>query len=417
MLNNYICALDIGSSKISAVLAEFKNKKLANISFDSLPVKGVKEGMIVDSSTLISLVSRVLKNLKAKSGVNIKFVSVNISGRDITTKHSRAVIPLAERGNKVISVSDMQRVIEQARILGSSLEDEIIHMIPLSYSIDAKSEILNPLGLYSHKLEVDLYLVCSKLSSVQSLTRTINQSGYEVKDLFLSGVATSKAVFGPGLKEGLNILCDLGSDTTELLVFKEGLLKDIEVLPFGGNDLTRKLSESLKIPMELAEDIKRSYGFIGNPQEIREDKEILVKKSEFYKPIKQRLVSEVVTTAAGEVCLKIKEALSRKLELYEINNFVIVGRTILLEGFIETLEKNLNLPVKLGRITNLDIISLIKENSGLSGQKYLNYLTCLGMICETLEKKPLGTLPLYQPAKNIILKTLSRVKEVYQEYF
>ncbi len=262
-----------------------------------------------------------------------------------------------------------------------------------------------------------MYLICSKLSSVQSLTRTINQSGYEIKDLFLSGMATSRAVFGPGLKDGLNLLCDLGSDTTELLIFREGLLKDIEVLPFGGNDLTRKLSESLKIPLDLAEDIKRSYGFIGNPQDIGEDKEILVKKSEFYKPIKQRLVSEVVTAAANEVCLKIKEALKEKVELYEVNNFVIVGRTILLGGFIETLEKTLNLPVKLGRINNLEIISLIKENSGLSGEKYLNYLTCLGMICETLEQKPLCTLPLYQPAKNIVLKALNRAKEVYQEYF
>lgn len=417
MLNNYICALDIGSSKIVVVLAEFKKKRLVNIYFDSIPVKGMKEGVIVDSTTLIALVSKILKGLKAKSGINIKFISVNISGEDIITKHSRAVIPLAERGNKVISISDMGRVIEQARILGSSLEDEIIHMIPLSYSIDAKSDILNPLGLYSHKLEVDLYLICSKLSSVQSLTRTINQSGYEVKDLFLSGVATSKAVFGPGLKDGLNILCDLGSDTTELLILKEGLLKDIEVLTFGGNDLTRKLSENLKIPMDLAEDIKRSYGFIGNPQDIGEDKEILVKKSEFYKPIKQRLVSEIVTAAAGEVCLRIKEALEKKVALYEVNNFVIVGRTILLGGFIETLEKTLNLPVKLGRINNLEIISLIKENSGLSGQKYLNYLTCLGMICETLEKKPLGTLPLYQPAKNIVLRALNHAKEVYQEYF
>lgn len=417
MLNNYICALDIGSSKIAVALAEFKKKKLINICFDSLPVKGMKEGAIVDSTNLIPLVSKILKGLKAKSGVNIKFVSVNISGQDIITKHSRAVIPLAEMGNKVISIADMQRVNEQARILGSSLEDEIIHMIPLSYSIDAKSEILNPLGLYSHKLEVDLYLICSKLSSVQSLTRIINQSGYEVKELFLSGVATSKAVFGPGLKDGLNLFCDLGSDTTELLIFKEGLLKDIEVLPFGGNDLTRKLSENLKIPLDLAEDIKRSYGFIGNSQDIGEDKEILVKKNEFYKPIKQRLVSEVVTAAAGEVCVKIKEALEKKIELYEVNNFVIVGRTILLEGFIETLEKTLNLPVKLGRLTNLEIISLIKDNTGLSGQKYLNYLTCLGMICETLGKKPLGAFPLYQPAKNIILRTLNRVKEVYQEYF
>ncbi len=417
MLNNYICALDIGSSKIAVVLAQIKKKRLANLYFDSLPVKGVREGVIVDSIGLIGSVSKILKDLKAKSGVNIKFVSVNISGQDIITKHSRAIIPLAERGNKVISVSDMQRANEQARVLGSSLEDEIIHMIPLGYSIDSKNNILNPLGLYSHKLEVDLYLVCGKLSSVQSLSRVINQSGYEIKALFFSGIATSKAVLSSGFKEGFNLLCDVGSDTTELLIFKDGLLKDIQVLPFGGNDLTQKLSDNLKIPLDLAEDIKRSYGFIGLPSDVGEDKEILVKKSEFYKPIKHRLVAEIITASAKEICSKIKEAAEKKVALYELSNFIVVGRAILLEGFIETLENTLNAPVKLGRLTNLEIISLIKENDELSGQKYLNYLTCLGMICEALENKPLGILPLRQPAKNLVLKAFNRVKEVYQEYF
>jgi cell division protein FtsA len=417
MLNNYICALDIGSSKISSCVAQFKKGKISSIYFETIPVKGVKEGVIVDSIGLIGSVSKVLKNLKNTSGINIKSVSVNISGQDIVTKHSRSIIPLAERGNKVISVSDMQKANEQARILGSSLEEEIIHMIPSSYTIDSKSNILNPLGLYSHRLEVDLYLICGKLSSVQSLERVINQSGYEIRDLFFSGIATSKAVFNQGLKEGLNVLCDIGSDTTEILIFKDGLLKDIQVLPLGGDDLTREISDALKIPFDLAEDIKRSYGIIGGLNEIREDKEILVKRNEFYKPIKQRLVVEILTSSAKNICAKIKEAVENKVALYEINNFVTVGRTILLEGFIETLENIMIIPVRLGRITNLELISLIKENGELSGQKYLTYLTCLGMLSEELESKPIGVLPLHQPARNLLLRVVNRVKEVYQEYF
>jgi cell division protein FtsA len=290
-------------------------------------------------------------------------------------------------------------------------------MIPSSYTIDSKSNILNPLGLYSHRLEVDLYLICGKLSSVQSLERVINQSGYEIRDLFFSGIATSKAVFNQGLKEGLNVLCDIGSDTTEILIFKDGLLKDIQVLPLGGDDLTREISDALKIPFDLAEDIKRSYGIIGGLNEIREDKEILVKRNEFYKPIKQRLVVEILTSSAKNICAKIKEAVENKVALYEINNFVTVGRTILLEGFIETLENIMIIPVRLGRITNLELISLIKENGELSGQKYLTYLTCLGMLSEELESKPIGVLPLHQPARNLLLRVVNRVKEVYQEYF
>ena len=417
MQSNYISTLDIGSSKIAACVAKIHKKKLESIFFESIPAKGVKDGVIVDSIELISCIGRVMKNLRNKSGINIKFISVNVSGQDITTKHSHAIVPLAERGNKVISVSDMQKANEQARILGSSLEEEIIHVIPSSYTIDSKNNILNPLGLYSHKLEVDLFLVCGKLSSIQSLNRVISQSGYEIRSLSFSGLATSKAVFSHKAKEGINVFCDIGSDITEILIYRDGLLKDIDILPLGGNNLTKELSEALKIPFDLAEDIKRSHGLILDSKQIDENKEILVKKSEFYKPIKQRLVVDIISESAKSICSSIKDTISKKVPLYEINNFIVVGRAISLEGFIETLENTLSVSVKIGRLTNLEIISLIKENNELMGQKYLTYLTALGMICEALEDRPLGILPLHQPAKNLILKTLNRVKEVYQEYF
>jgi cell division protein FtsA len=416
-LNSYICALDIGSNKIAAALAQFKRKRLSNIFFDSVPSKGVRGGIIVDSIELVGSISRLMKNLKAKSGINVKFLYTNISGQDIVTRHSRAIMPLAERGNKVVTVSDIQSINEQARILGSSLEEEIIHCIPSGYAIDSKDNVINPLGLYSHKLEVDLYLVCGKLSSIQTLSRVINQSGYEIKELFFSGLATSKAVFDKDLKEGLSLFCDIGSDVTELLLFRDGTLYDIDILVIGGNELTEKLSAALKIPFDLAEDIKRSHGIIGDPVQIGEDKEILVKKSNLYKPIKQRLVSEIITSSAKSACSRIKEAVEKKASCYEVNNFVIVGRTILLEGFIETLENTLSVPVKVGRVTNTEILSLLKKEDSLAGQKYLTYLTALGMICGVIEEKPLGILPIHQPAKNLVLKAANRFKELYQEYF
>ena len=371
----------------------------------------------MDAIELVGSITRLMKNLKSKSGINIKLVYTSISGDDITTKHSRAIIPLAERGNKVITLSDIQRVNEQARVLGSSLEEEIIQQEPYSYSIDAKNNIVNPLGLYSHRLEVDLYLICAKLSSLQSLTRAINQSGYEIKDLFFSGLATSKAVFGNDFKEGLNIFCDIGSDITELLIFRDGLLRDVEILPRGGDELTAELQDNLKVTFELAEDLKRSHGIIGDSVQIAENKEILLKKENFYKPIKQRMVSEMITAKAKLIASGIKEAIEKKVSLYEVENLVVVGRTVLLEGFIETLENCLGVPVKLGRINNPEILSLLKEDMTVSGHKYLMYLTALGIICEAKASKPLGILPLHQPAKNLIHKTINRFKEVYQEYF
>ncbi len=415
--NSYICAIDIGSNKIAATVAQIKRGHCENLFFEVMPSRGVKEGVIVDATELVTCLTKIIKSLKIKSGLKIKFIHTNFSGKDISTKHSHAIIPLAERGNKVITSTDIAHANDQARILGSSLDEEIIHVIPSSYTIDSKSNVINPVGLYSHRLEADLYLVSARLSSLQSLSRVVSQSGYEIKELSFSGLVTSKAVFNREDKRGISVFCDVGSDVTELLLFKDGLLQDIQILPLGGASLTQQLCEGLKINYELAEDIKRSYGVIGDVSNIPEDKEILVKKDEFYKPIKQREVSQLISNSARLICTQIKEIVERKVALHEIDHFVIVGKTLLTDGFIEMMEQVVGIPVKIGRISNPEIAFLVKENSDLSGQKYLTYLTCLGMVCEDLESKNIGILPLVKPAQNLVMKAVNRFREVYQEYF
>ncbi|MDD5059761.1 MAG: cell division protein FtsA [Candidatus Omnitrophica bacterium] len=418
MLNSsHICAVDIGSDKISACLATLKKNKIESIFLDCLPSRGVKEGVIVDATELVICITKILKSLKNKSGLRIKYIHANFSGKDISTKHSHAIIPLAERGNKVVTATDIATANEQARILGSSLDEEIISVIPSSYSIDSKSNVINPIGLYSHKLEVDLYLICARLSSLQSLSRVVSQAGYEIRRLSFSGLATSKVVFSREERRGVSVFCDIGRDVTELITFKDGLLQNIQILSIGGNSMTLHLCEGLKINFELAEDIKRSYGVIGGADNIQEDKEILVKKDEFYKPIKQRQVAQMVTNSSRLIASQIKEAVENKRALHEIDHFIMAGRTLLTDGFIEMMEEVIKIPVSMGRIKNAEIASIAKENSELSGQKYLTYLTCLGMICEDLEDKSLGTPKLVKPAKNLLIKAANRFKEVYQEYF
>ncbi len=417
MLSSYICALDIGSSKIAAVVARVRKKRLASIHFETIPSKGIKKGAVVDSIDLIGAVGKALGNLRLVSGINIKYIYVNVSGQDITTKHSRAVMPLAERGNKVITASDIQRVNEQARILGSNLQEEIIHQIPVGYTIDSAAGIVNPLGLYSHRLESDLYLICGKLSSVQSLTRVINQAGFEIRKLFLSCLATSKVVFGSELRLGQNIFCDMGSDATEIAVFNKGVLKNIEILSLGADSLTRELEESLKLTYDLAEDVKRSYGSVGDLSRISEDKEILVKKENTYKPIKHKLVAEIINIKTKAICQTIKDAVESLADLNVTDNFIVTGRGVLQDGFIETLENTLGVPVKLGRINDPELSSLVSKDEDLSGHKYLTYLTCLGMITCVRQGEEALAVPSNMPPRSLLAKTINRFKEMYQEYF
>lgn len=415
--NNYICALDIGSSKISAVVAVIKKHQIVSLHCQTLPIRCMRRGSIVDSIDLVDDIGTIIKNIRTQAGLSVKYVYTNISGGDILTKHSRAIIPLAERGNKVITPTDIKRVNEQARILGSSLDEEIVHQIPSSYSIDTKSNILNPLGLYSHKLEVDLYLVCGKLAAMQSLSRVVNQSGLDIKGLYFSGIATSDVVFGQPQLKGIHVLCDIGKDITELVFFHNGLLQDIKILPIGGDDFTVELSNKLNIPFELAEDVKRSHGFVGDTDSIKEEKEILVKEESAYKPIKQKYVVQIINSRSQTLSQAIKEAVECIVPLNQIDSFTVCGSTLLLDGFLELFERVVGIPVKLGRLTQPDIVPLASKSDSLSGQHYLTYVTALGIISLALrqERPQLISEAIVPP--NFLARTVNKVREVYQEYF
>jgi cell division protein FtsA len=418
MLSNYICALDIGSSKIAAAVARLKNRLITDVYFESIPSKGIKKGLIVDSVGLTECVGVVMKALKEKSKINIRSTHVNLSGKHIINKHSRAIIPLAERGNKVITVSDIQKVTEQAIILGSHIDEEIIHYFPWSYTIDSSADIVNPLGLYSHKLETDLFLLCGKISSIQTITHVVNQAGYDIKSIFFSGLATAAVVFDETETSGNNVLCDIGSDVTEILFFKDGLLKNINILSLGGDDLTRSLEESLNIPWDLAEDIKVSYGSIGDPSRIPEDKEVLIKKDNSYDPVSQRLVCEIITKKAKTICMVIKEAVEKEVRPKDINRFITTGRTIFQDGLLETLESTIGSRIALGRSNNSQVAPFLNLNDVLLGQKYLTYITSLGLIFNHMTQSQPGQYQkFHKVSNNPLAKLIHKTTEVWQEYF
>lgn len=417
MGKNYVCGLDIGTSKISACVAEIRKNRVSELFFESGESRGLKKGSVVDSIELVESVGKVLRSLKAKSGINIKCVQTNISGADVLTKHCRGIIPLAERGNKVITTLDVNNVVGQAFILGSTIEDEVIHQIPFSFTVDNKTDITNPVGLYGHKLEVDLYLVCAKLSSVQTINYAVHQAGYDVKEIFLSGLATSEAVLDEELKKGVNILCDIGSDITEIIIFKDGLLRDIKMLFWGGSDLTRALAEGLNIPFELAKEIKISSGTLDDHQTADDDHHILVKNDNDYQSIKRKQVADILQAKTKSLCLSLKDTVEKAAALNEICHFALTGRTILQEGFLEMLEADLGIPVEFARIRDPQFGPIVNKDPALAGRKYMTYATAIGLVCKQLNGYHPQILNSSKSSRNPLIKAVNKLKEVYFEYF
>jgi len=417
MAKKYICGLDIGTSKIVACAAEIRKGKVVEVFLEAEESRGVSKGAVVDSVELVESVGKVLKALKAQSGINIKAVYTNISGQDVVTRHSRAVIPLTDRGNKVISSLDIENVIRQAFILGASIEEEVIHNIPYSFTVDNKTGLANPLGLSGHKLEVDLFLVCVKLSSVQTINYAVNRAGYDVKEIFLSGLAVSEVVFDEEFKKGCSILCDIGQDITELIFFKDGLVRDIKILAIGGDDLTCALQQGLNISFEMAKDIKFSSSAIGESAVLDENSRILVKKDNDCLSVRKKQVADILNAQARVMSLCLQDAVKKNTVLKEIKHFVFTGRTILQEGFLEMIEANIGIPVEFARIRDPQIAPLLNKNPVLSGREYLTYTTAIGLICKELYGYDSKTLTMRKSSPNPFFKALNKLKEIYQEYF
>ncbi|MDD4908093.1 MAG: cell division protein FtsA [Candidatus Omnitrophica bacterium] len=420
MRPNYICALDLGSSKIAAALAGYTRKGvITDIFLESVPCRGVKMGKVVDSADFSDCVSRILRSLNARSGRPVKSVIVNIYGQDIITKHSRAIIPLTERGSKIITRYDIRKVIHEAQILGANIEEDIVHKIPISYTVDNQDGIADPLGLYGHKLEVDLYLICVKLPLIQGLNRAIEQAGCQMQGLFLSGLATSKIVFDEDdFYKGVHILCDIGSDITDILVFKDGTLYSIDTLSMGGDDLTQGFVQALKIPFALAKDLKESYGIVG-PSENVPDKEVMIKEENFYRTISQKAICDILTSKAETLCNSIKSRLGRILaEESSVDDITVAGRTILVEGFLEMMEAKLGFPVKMASFANPELPAAVKKEASSSTARFLTYATSIGLIQQGVEStRSRGRLFSPDPTHNPVISLVNRAKELYQEYF
>lgn len=412
MPSSYLCVLDLGSSKIAGCIAKLYKNNLDNIYFESLPSKGIKQSKIIDMQEVGNSVNKLLSLLKKKSEINFRSLYVGIKGVDAEIKSSSAVIPLTGGRSKLITDYDIRRVHEQAKLLGSDLDYEILEAVPLDYSVDDKKCISNPLGLYARKLGVDLLLITVKTTFIENIVHLFRRLGYDVEKIFISGILVGKLISQKySLKNSSFILCDIGKELTEVVLFKNSLPQKLTFLDFGGNNFDEVLSRSLSIPIELAEEIKKSYGSIITEKTTFLDREVIFKRGSSYQHINKLKIDEVLTSLWEDFLRSFKETI---LKDEGIDKVFVCGRTAILEGLLEKMEENLGVPVEMA------YPFLSQKDFGLtnsfSPHQSLNYLTCLGIIYQLInslkEKPPKLFLP-----QGFFKKIVLWIREIYEEYF
>jgi len=257
---NIAVGLDIGTTKIVAMIGK-KNEygKLEILGVGKSKSLGVARGVVNNITQTIQSIQQAVFEAENNSGYKINDVVVGIAGQHIRSiQHTDYVI----RANpeEVISGKDIQLLIDQVNKLAMLPGEEIIHVLPQEFKIDGQSEIKEPIGMYGGRLEASFHVVVGQASSIRNVGRCIQSSGIELSGLTLEPLASADAVLSQEEKEAGVALIDIGGGTTDLAIFKDGIIRHTAVVPFGGNVITDDIKEGCSIIEKQAELLKTKFG-------------------------------------------------------------------------------------------------------------------------------------------------------------
>lgn len=258
--NDIAVGLDIGTTKIVAMIGR-KNDygKMEIIGIGKARSMGVHRGVVNNITQTIQSIQQAIQEAEADSGMNIKDVVVGIAGQHIRSlQHSDYIT--RPNADEVIDASDIDRLCSQVHKLVMLPGEEIIHVLPQEFKVDGQAEIKEPIGMYGGRLEANFHVVVGQVSSIRNIGRCIKSAGLELSAMTLEPLASANAVLSQEEKEAGVALVDIGGGTTDLAIFKDGIIRHTAVIPFGGGVITEDIKEGCSIIEKQAELLKIKFG-------------------------------------------------------------------------------------------------------------------------------------------------------------
>jgi len=250
-----IAGIDVGSSKITTIIASLLEEEVKIIGVSSIPSDGVRKSQIVNIEEAAETIISSVESAERMAGYHLSRVLVSVGGQHLESQNSRGVVAVAEP-EREISKDDVDRVIEAARAISLSSSREVIHVIPRSFTVDGQEGIKDPIGMSGIRLEVETHIVTASSTAVRNLAKCVAEMGADVQNLVASGLVSAEAVLTPTEKELGVISVDIGGGTTSVTIFIEGSPFYTAVLPIGAKYVTNDLAIGLRLSLESAEKIK-----------------------------------------------------------------------------------------------------------------------------------------------------------------
>ncbi|HSL60393.1 MAG TPA: cell division protein FtsA [Desulfotignum sp.] len=374
-----IVGLDIGTTKICAVVGEILDDEINVIGVGSHPSTGLRKGSVVNIESTVDAIKKAVQEAELMAGCDISSVFVAIAGNHVKGFNSHGIIAIKGRE---ITQNDVDRVIDAAKAVAIPTDREILHVIPQEFVVDDMTSIQNPVGMTAIRLEAKIHIVTGAVSSARNLVKCCNKAGLEVCDIVLGSLASGLAVLSAEEKELGCVVTDIGGGITDLALFKDNNVKFIYELTVGGHNLTNDISIGLRTPLPEAEKIKINHGTCM-PEHVRNGATIEVPAvgGRSPKKLSKAILAEILEPRVEEIfSLLKKELFSNGLENAFPAGFVLTGGSVVMDGITEIAESVFNVPVRIGEPSKIGGLKDIVRNpayaSGVGLVIYGSTATC-----------------------------------------
>jgi cell division protein FtsA len=361
--DNIVVGLDVGTTKICVIVARVKEDNSIDIlGIGKTPSEGLHRGIVVKPNKTVESIKAAITEAELNSGLEITSAMIGVAGHHIRCIKTSSIIGI-NNPDRIIEEEDIKRLLEQSKIMKLPSDTRIIDVIPLEYVIDGKDGIHEtPIGMFGVKLEAKVNVITGLVSSINDLTKCVQSCGVEIDDIVLESIASSQSVLDETEKKVGIAMIDIGGGTTDIAVFKKGVLKYTAGIGIAGSLVTNDIVEALGISESEAERIKREYGY-ASVAEILNDEEITVQtiKGKVPKKIKKSILARIIQARMQDIFELASIEIKNSQIADELHaGVVITGGGSLLKGTKELAEEILGTEVNLGIPTGLSG-GLIKE--------------------------------------------------------
>ena len=347
MQGKIIVGLDIGTTKICAVVGEVVHGIIEIIGVGTHPSEGLRKGVVINIEKTVNSIKEAIEEAETMAGCEISSVYAGIAGGHIKGFNSHGVIALKERE---VTRKDIERVIEAASAVAIPMDREVIHVLEQEFIVDEQDGIMDPLGMSGVRMEAKIHIVTGAVTSAQNIIKCANRAGLDVHDIVLESIASSEAVLSNEERNLGVALIDFGGGTTDMAVFSRGAIKHTSVLALGGDNLTYDISIGIRTATVEAEKIKMKYGcaltsMIGSDETI----EVPGVGGRGPRTLPRQLLGEILEPRLEEIFTLIQSELIRSGYEDSINSGVVItGGSSELAGVPEIAEQIFNVPCRIG---------------------------------------------------------------------